>query len=390
MSTSQDLHRLSAIEAQRHILDGSINVEQYVTALLSYTESRKPVNKAWVYLDSTLVLEQARRLDQLPPSARGPLHGIPIGVKDTILTRDMPTQYNSPIFPGTVGSGVDAACIRVLRAAGAIIFGKTTTTEFAATSEGGIHQNHTVNVHDPSRTPGGSSSGSAVAVADFQVPLALGTQTGGSVVRPASYNGIFGLKYTWGAVSTEGVSQYSVTCDTLGAFARTVDDLKLISGVLRVIDVSPESRLSTRTNLDGAKIGFCRTHVWKEAENDLKQVWEVAKRSLSSMGAVVEEFELPADFANVSRWHADVSSGEGRASFLGQYLMEKGQLASFLCGLVENNKNISRAAMLEAYDGCGRLRPVWDKIAAGYDAVVTPSVPGQAPMGLGSTGSAVS
>lgn len=391
MTISQDLCRLSAIEAKTLIVNNSLSVQQYIDALLTRIESRGLVNKAWVHIDPVLVREQAKRLDQLPQSARGPLHGIPVGIKDTIMTCNMPTQFNSPLFPSTTGSSIDAGCVRVLRAAGAVIFGKTTTTEFAAVSEGGVHQNHTTNVHDPSRTPGGSSSGSAVAVADFQVPLALGTQTGGSVIRPASYNGVWGMKYTWGAVSTEGVGQFSVTCDTLGAFARNCEDLRLISSVLRVLDAPPRVTLSNQINLANARIGFCRTHVWQnEAEDDLKIVWEKAKTLVSAAGAAVEEVELPDDFANVSRWHADVSGGEARASFLGVYLMDKVKLAAFLCGQVENSKGISRAAMLEGYDGCARLRPVWDGLAKSFDAIVTPSVPGQAPMGLGSTGSPVS
>ena len=221
------------------------------------------------------------------------------------------------------------------------------------------------------------------------MPVALGTQTGGSVVRPASFNGIWGVKWTWGAVSTMGVGMYSVTNDTLGVLGRCAEDLELVSRVLRVQDDDVAD--SKEANIEGARIAFCRTHVWGEkAGEGLKRVWGRARALLEAGGARVEELELPEEFANMSKWHAAVQSGEARNSFLGVYLADKERLDASLCAHVENATNVSRKALLEAYDGCARLRPVWDRIASEYDAVLTPGVPDEAPLGLDWTGDAVS
>lgn len=301
----------------------------------------------------------------------------------------MPTQYNSLIYASNTPSSVDAAPVITLRAAGALIFGKTATTEFAATAVGGVHQNHAANPHDPSRTPGGSSSGSGAAVGDFQVPIALGTQTGGSTIRPASFNGIYGFKPTWGAISREGLAQYSITCDTLGLYARSVEDLELLASVFQMVDDEPVTS-DKDFEVKGAKIGFCKTPVWHKAGPGTKAAFEKAKEVLVLNGAIVEDVELPESFAKVEKWHHDVLAGEGRASFLGNYLLGKDKLNELLHSHVENIKNVSRKAQLEAYDECAKLRPVLDEVVSRYDAVITPSVVDEAPKGLSSTGDAVS
>lgn len=226
----------------------------------------------------------------------------------------MPTRYNSDIYRGTSASSVDAACVATLRALGALILGKTHTTEFAATTDGGP----CANPHNVKHTPGGSSSGSAAAVADFQAPLALGTQTGGSIVRPAPYTGIYGFKPTWGAISREGLAQYSITCDTAGFFARNVDDLELLAKVYDLEDIHVPLN---EFKLLGSKIGFLKTHVWDiaPAGPGLQRAWETAKQLLTQHGAEVEEIEWPeADFGNLTKWHWAVMNGEGRSAFLGR------------------------------------------------------------------------
>ncbi|KAL1978120.1 hypothetical protein VTN31DRAFT_979 [Thermomyces dupontii] len=380
-----DLSRLSASEALRGLRQGDITIEQYAQALLSRIAQRDPVVHAWAYLDPEYVLAQARELDKVCPSARGPLHGLPVAIKDVALTKDMPTRYNSNIFRGTTNSSVDAATVMTLRAAGALILGKTHSTEFAATTEGGP----CVNPHNAGHTPGGSSSGSTAAVADFQVPVALGTQTGGSVVRPASYTGVYGFKPTWGAISREGLAQYSITCDTPGFFSRDVDDLKLLAEVFQLEDDHPvpEEPFSVR----GAKIGFLKTHVWSlvPAGPGLVAAWEKAKSLLAKHGAVVEEIEWPdRDFENLTQWHLNIMNGEGRSAFLGQYKLDKANLAPFLVAQVENHAKVSRQALLDSLDGSARLRPIWDQFAVQYDAIITPSVPDVAPEGLEYTGDA--
>ncbi|KAE9381858.1 amidase family protein [Stipitochalara longipes BDJ] len=375
-------YRFTASEAATLMKNGDLTVEDYAKSLLEHVKERDHVVKAWAFLDPELVLAQARKLDRIPPEQRGPLHGVAIGVKDVILTKDMPTVHNSPIYKNEPAPLVDAAPIITLRAAGALIFGKTTTTEFASTTLGGP----SANPHDPSRTPGGSSSGSGAAVGDYQVPIALGTQTGGSTIRPGSFNGIYAFKPTWGAISREGLTQYSITCDTLGLYARSATDLELLSSVFQLADDTPVP--TTPLSISGSKVAFVKTHVWPKAGPGLEKAWEKAKSLLEAKGAIVEEIELPEEFSNISKWHADVLAGEGRTSFLGNYLLAKDKMHPMLHGHVENHTKLTRKAQLEAYDGCARLRPVWDEIASKYDAVFTPGVVDEAPVGIESTGDA--
>jgi len=219
-----NLHALSATDAARVIREGVISSEQYVAACLARVRETDARIEAWAFLDPDHALAQARAADQyrLSGQAIGPLHGVPIGIKDIIDTADMPTENGSPLHAGRTPSR-DAAVVTLLRAAGAVIMGKTITTEFACGASG-----KTRNPHDPAYSPGGSSSGSAAAVAAGMVPLALGSQTGGSTVRPASYCGVYGLKPTRGLIPRRGMSRVAQTLDTVGLFARTLDDIALL------------------------------------------------------------------------------------------------------------------------------------------------------------------
>jgi Asp-tRNA(Asn)/Glu-tRNA(Gln) amidotransferase A subunit family amidase len=387
MTSTTEPWRLTATQALELIRTKQLTIEAYATSLLSRISSRDELTKAWVHLPKDLILSNARALDSVPFDQRSPIHGLPCGVKDVILTKDMPTQYNSRIFESEQPIGIDAAPVMTLRAAGALIFGKLSTTEFATSKQGDWHQNRTSNAHDANRTPGGSSSGSGSAVGDFQVPIALGTQTGGSVVRPASFNGTYGFKPTWGAISREGLAQWSMTLDTCGFFARSVEDLDLIADVFRIED---DEKVSSKDfEVKSAKVAFCKTHNWHKAGAGTKKAWEDAQSILKAQGANVEDVELPDDFGHVLDWHSHVLAGEGRTSFLGQYLQAKDQLHDDIQGHVENRTALSRRKQLEAYDNCARLRPVWDQIAAQYDFVVTPSVIDEAPLGLEHTGDMV-
>ena len=280
-----DLHELGAADAAAMIRAGTLTAERLVRACLDRIDARDPEIRAWTYVDRDHVLRQARELDR--GTHRGPLHGIPIGVKDMIDTADMPTQHNSPIYVGH-RPGQDAAAVSTLRAAGAVILGKTDTTEFAAAGR----QSWTRNPHDPARTPGGSSAGSAAAVADHQVPLALGTQTGGSTIRPASFCGIFALKPTWGAVSREGVKLYSATLDTLTWFARAVPDLELMCDVFDIHDDAPPAAATVA----GLRIAVCRTPAWPEAEPGTPEALQDAAERLARAGATVTPLDLPPEF----------------------------------------------------------------------------------------------
>ncbi|KAL4894074.1 amidase signature domain-containing protein [Aspergillus ambiguus] len=376
-----ELHRLTASQVLEQIRSNKLTVEQYARSLLARIDARDDHTRAWAYLNHDLVLEQARHLDQIPPDQRGPLHGVAVGVKDVIYTKDMPTQHNSPIYVGSTPQ-VDAASIAVLRQAGALILGKTTTTEFAATVQGPV----TRNPHDSSRTPGGSSSGSGAAVADLQVPLALGTQTGGSTIRPGSFNGVYALKPTWNAVNREGQKIYSLILDTIGLYARCVDDLALLADTFAIKD--DDDHNSSEFQLQGARFAVLKTPVWDKAGPGTVSAIETAVRLLSAHGAEIERLELPDEFAQLPHWHSIIMASDGQVAFLPEYRMDCGRLHDSLVGLVENRAQHSRAEQLKAFDGIAMLRPKIDEIASQYAAILVPSVPDEAPVGIESTGSA--
>lgn len=242
----------------------------------------------------------------------------------------------------------------------------------------------TRNPHDTTRTPGGSSSGSAAAVGDFQVPIGFGSQTGGSTIRPGSFNGIYGFKPTWNAITREGQKIYSLTLDTIGFFARCVEDLDLMANLFGLQDdQAPEERFE----VEGAKFAMVKTSVWSEAGPGTKSALEAGAQLLRSHGAAVEEIELPPEFNQLPEWYRILLDGEGRVTFLPEYRHAKEKLSPFLVGHVENAHQVSRAAQLEAYDGIAALRPTIDGIAKKYAAILTPSVIDEAPVGIESTGS---
>ncbi|KAL1870811.1 hypothetical protein VTK73DRAFT_2403 [Phialemonium thermophilum] len=371
----------SATEVLARIRGGDLTVEQYARSLLARIESRNAAVNAWAYLNPELVLEQAKKLDQVPVDKRGPLHGIAIAVKDVIYTKDMPTQFNSPAYDGHAPE-VDAASIIVLRHAGALILGKTTTTEFAATTRGPM----TRNPHDSSRTPGGSSSGSGAAVGDFQAPIALGTQTGGSTIRPGSFNGIYAYKPTWNSISREGQKIYSLILDTLGLYARSVADLELLADVFQLQD---DAAPPADFQIAGAKFAVCKTMLWPHVGPGTASALDKAVQILKASGAEVDEITLPESLQDLPSWHSTIMNSDGRTAFLPEYYTSKELISEQLIDQVENKRGISRAEQLKAFDSVAAARPVVDQILAQYAAVLVPSVPDEAPEGIDSTGSAV-
>ncbi|KAL1652598.1 hypothetical protein SLS61_004904 [Didymella pomorum] len=375
-----DLYRLTATDVLTKIKDGEVTVEDYASSLLKRIEARDDAVQAWAYLDPAYVIEQAKALDAIPKSERGPIHGVAIAVKDVIFTKDMPTQFNSPIYTDNAPK-VDAGSIMVLRKAGALILGKTTTTEFAATTVGP----KTRNPHDSKRTPGGSSSGSGAAVGDFQAPIGLGTQTGGSTIRPGSYNGIYALKPTWNSITREGQKIYSLILDTLGLYARSVDDLELLADTFMIFDDVPAPK---NFSVKGAKFAILKTMVWPSVGAGTSAAIDKATALLREHGAEVEELSLPDQLDELPAWHATVLASEGRTAFLPEYSVAKDKISQQLVGHVENSDKISRKAQVEAFDKIAAARPVVDEILSKYDAVITPSVPDEAPLGIEKTGSA--
>src|SRR5580704_2272603 len=274
---------LSATDIATQTNKGELRCEEVARACLARIEAREPIVKAWSFIDHDLILRHAQALDARAHEA--PLRGVPVGVKDVIETYDMPTEMGSSIYRG-YRTKSDASCVAILRAAGALIFGKTVTCEFA-----GVTAGETTNPHDPARTPGGSSSGSAAAVADFMVPLALGTQTGGSVQRPSSYCGIVGYKPTFGLINPAGVKPAAESLDTVGLMARTVQDIELAFRVLT--NSNPVSWLPADARI---QVGLCRTYAWDTADHSTMQAVEDAARRLAQFGLSVREVKLPALF----------------------------------------------------------------------------------------------
>ena len=350
--------------------------EALVRSCLERIEEREPVVGAWAHLDRPAALDAARACDASAP--RSPLHGNPVAVKDIIDTADLPTEHGSPVYAGRRPSS-DASCVRRLREAGAVVLGKTVTTEFAT-----YQPARTVNPLDPRRTPGGSSSGSAAAVADGMVPLALGSQTAGSTIRPASFCGILGFKPTHGAIDLGGVLQLSARLDTLGLFARTPAELGLLAGALL-----PGARTAPAPPPGAAgppRIAFVRTAHWQDAEPSGRTAVERAAERLASAGAELADLQLPAGFDGLPAAQETIMAVDACRS-LAREREEHGDLLSEPLRelLARGAATAARdyGAAVELAESC---RGELDGVLAGFDAILTPAARGEAPLGLDSTG----
>jgi Asp-tRNA(Asn)/Glu-tRNA(Gln) amidotransferase A subunit family amidase len=384
--------KLTAVEAAHQIAAGQLTSEALVRACLGRIAERDAAVQAWAYFDADHAIAQAKLRDVETKSGRpiGPLHGIPVGLKDIIDTGDMPTECGSAIFKGNRPAR-DAACVTALREAGAVILGKTVTTELA-----NVFPGKTRNPHNPGHTPGGSSSGSAAGVADFQMPLALGTQTGGSVIRPASFNGIYALKPTLGLISRRGVLLQSHTLDTLGTYGRSLEDVALLTDVLTAHDpldpVSfPRNRDSLLTALRKAppktpRLAFFKTPAWSEAEDVTKtRIQGLALR----LGANCEEVALAAPFDRIIEMHAIVMGAENHA-YYGEFLARPpGVLSDRLRERLEAGRKIPASVYIHAINARDELYGLVEKVLDRHDAILCPSSCGPAPHSLNSTGNAV-
>jgi Asp-tRNA(Asn)/Glu-tRNA(Gln) amidotransferase A subunit family amidase len=340
---------------------------------------RDPDVRAWTYIDPEAVMRQARELDR--QTVKGLLHGLPIGVKDVILTCDMPTQYNSPIYYGHHPK-IDAACVALLRSAGALIFGKTDTVEFAAMGRRAL----TANPFDFARTPGGSSSGSGAAVADCHVPVSLGTQTGGSTIRPASFCGVFAMKPTWNAVSSEGLKRYATTLDTVGWYGRSIDDLAMIAHTYALTECADLATTSQPFLMTGSRFAVFRQPVWSAAESATVDAMASGIEALREAGAIIDELALPEPFDKLDEAHSIIMNSEGASAFLSEYRSHPAHLHSDFQAQVKNERGDTKRDLLDAYDLAASCRSAFDRAASAYAAVLTPSAPGEAPLGLLKTG----
>jgi Asp-tRNA(Asn)/Glu-tRNA(Gln) amidotransferase A subunit family amidase len=362
---------LTASEAAAEIAAGAVSAEAYARACLARIEALDGEVKAFAHLDREHVLAQARALDErrMQGHPLGPLHGIPVAIKDIIDTADYPTELGSPLAAGRRPRH-DATVVARLRAAGAVIVGKTVTTEFAY-----FHPGPTRNPHDHARTPGGSSSGSAAAVAAHMVPLALGTQTNGSVIRPAAF----------------GVVQLSRKLDHIGAFARSLPDLALILDVLSGYDpADPDTRPFASADFRAVQsenppasphFAFVPTPVWNKAEAETKAAFE---ELVTALGAAVAMVELSAPFAEAWDTQRTIMATEMAHNLAP--LVARGQPSEVMQRLLAEGGRTSAVGYLDALDKASRYTASLAEIFDQYDAIITPAAPGIAPEGLSATG----
>lgn len=360
------LHRLTAEEMIAKREAGEASSEALVSACLERIADRDGEVMAWAHLDSSKAIEAARAADRA--NATGPLHGIPVAIKDIIDTADMPTCYGTPIYEGHVPSA-DAACVALLREAGAIVLGKTVTTEFAAVTPG-----KTRNPHNTQHSPGGSSSGSAAAVADCMAPLALGTQTVGSTIRPSAYCGAVGFKPTWQTFSLAGVKPQAESLDTLGLMARCVGDIALLGDAL-LAGFSAEVALPERP----PRIGFARSPHWPKAEPYTVEIMERAMETFRAAGAEVEDCDAVDGFDDALDAHWTILSFEFARVLSYERTVHREGLSPALLNLLDGGMKIGlqdyRAALAVAESCRLQAGRIFDR----YDILLTPAAAGEAP-----------
>src|SRR3954469_7952834 len=363
-------HELSAAQAARSMASGGLTSEALVASCLERIAERDETVRAWAFLDQAQALAQERALDGMARRSR--LHGVPFGIKDIIDTADLPTEYNSPIYRGHRPKA-DAACVTLLKHAGCLILGKTVTTEFANN-----HPSPTRNPHNPAHTPGGSSSGSAAAVADFMVPVALGTQTGGSVIRPAAYCGAAAIKPSFGAINRAGAKFLAESLDTIGIFARGAADLALAMEVLTGRSAAPVAA-------HAARIGLCRTPRWPVADASMQENIEEAARTLARAGATVREFEMPAGSADLFDRHKVIMGYETARALGWEYFNHREQLSPTLRARLDQGWKVPRAEYDALREQARRLRRELAAALREVDFLLTPSAPSEAPASPAST-----
>jgi amidase len=372
-----DLRSLSVSEAARLIAERRLSAELLVSAYLDHIEAREAVVGAWQHLDREAALAAARQRDAEPP--RGPLHGIPLAVKDLIDTADMPTAYGSPIYRGH-RPAADASCVALARAAGAVLLGKTVTTEFAAFTPG-----KTANPRNPAHTPGGSSSGSAAAVADGMAPLAFGTQTAGSVIRPAAYCGCIGYKPSFGLINRTGVKPLADSLDTIGILTRSVEDAAFFAGVLSERPALRHLALPSAA----PSFGLYRTPMWDEAEPATAAALDTAREALERAGAAVAELAVAARQQGLNQVQDTVMGFEMVRALSWERIEHSAELSPRLAQMLDAGLAIGAADYDLALARAAEARAELDPFFGACDAILVPAAPGEAPAGLGGTGDPV-
>ncbi|WP_029582343.1 amidase [Bradyrhizobium sp. URHD0069] len=382
---------LSLAEAAADIREGRITSAELTADCLKQVAAVDEKVQAWAFLDRSYAMQQAEAADahRKQGKALGPLHGVPIGIKDIFDTSDMPTEFGSPLWAGRTPR-TDAAAVARLRSAGAVIMGKTVTTEYAY-----FHPGKTRNPHDAERTPGGSSSGSAAAVASNMVPGAIGSQTNGSVIRPAAFCGIVGFKPTHGLIPRSGALLLSRTLDHVGVFARTVEDVALLAETLAGFD---EEDLDTRPlaiphfSAVAAsepplppRFAFLRSAVWEQADPVTREAFG---ELVETLGEAASEVELGPSFDQAVDMHRVIMEVEMAHNLRRDYKRGGDKLSTQLRQLIERGRAHLAMDYCNALAGITPLNQSLDLIFDEYDAVLTPAAPGEAP-GIGTTGSPI-
>jgi Asp-tRNA(Asn)/Glu-tRNA(Gln) amidotransferase A subunit family amidase len=367
---SAELHQLTATEAARRIRAGRLHPAELMQACLARIAEREPTVRAFTWFDAAAASRGAQTA--LP----GSLHGLPLGVKDVLDTADMPSEYGSPIWSGW-RPRADAAAVAWARAAGAVVVGKTVTTEFATRKPG-----PTSNPANPGHTPGGSSSGSAAGVAAGFFPVAYGTQTAGSVIRPAAYCGVVGYKPTYGTISRIGMKVMSDSLDTVGVIARSVADCALLAGAVSGRDLGdPEVRPA-----GAPRVGLCRSPSWDLAGPETVALWERVAVALGRAGAAVSERELPPAFSALVQAHPIVMNSESGRALGWELANAHDGISPGLRERLEFGLGCSEAKQVEALGVFASTQAAFPAAMEGLDVLVTPSAPGEAPAGLEWTG----
>jgi Asp-tRNA(Asn)/Glu-tRNA(Gln) amidotransferase A subunit family amidase len=375
-SSERELNRLSATDAAALLASRKLGAEDYARACLARVAEREDTVNAWAYIDHDQVLAQARALDS--GAVRGPLHGIPVGIKDIIDTADMPTGYGSPIYKNNQPAW-DAACVSAIRAAGGLVMGKTVTSELATSYRG-----KTANPHNPAHTPGGSSSGSAAAVADFMLPFGVGTQTGGSTIRPSSFCGVVGYKPSFGLIDRHGVKPVSESLDTVGLIARSVADVALLAAA-----VTGRPGLAKLSLPAPPRVGIWRTYEWDQAATETAAAVETATRCLAAGGASVREAAMPALFAELTVTHQEIQFFAMARALACEMRYHSDLLSASLRESIQQGMRCTP----QTYDAkrmvAAECRTLIDRVFDEFDILLAPSAPGEAPKGLESTGTPV-
>ena len=387
---SVDITSLGAAQALSALREGRASAEDLVSGCLARIRADEPRVQAWAFVDETRALEQARNVDRVRREghALGALHGLPVGIKDIIDTADMPTEQGTELQAGRRPQ-YDATIVARLRSAGAVILGKTVTTELATYAPG-----KTRNPHNPEHTPGGSSSGSAAAVAAHMVPVAIGTQTNGSVIRPAAFCGVYGFKPSFGLIPRDGILEQSRPLDQVGVFARSVEDLAIIAEPLIGYDEGdPDTRPTARPMLREVAtqepplppiFAFTKTPNWSEADEQTRLAFDEVAQALDGQ---CMSFEVPSVLDNAWQWHSAIMEADIARNYRALYERGRERLSPSLREQIERGRLVSAIDYNDAVARMAATATAFDEVFDRCDVLLTAAAAGPAPRGLLSTGS---